>query len=186
MADEIPVAWPELQPSLSDDVVRLRPFGIDDARWVYGACQDAAIQRWTRVPVPYLLSDAEGFVDTFATGRWDTGRGAHFAIEDVQGDCTIGCVGLDVIDEVSGVAVAGYWTAPEARGTGLTTRALVLLSAWALGSGRLVRLELHIDSQNASSRRVAELAGYNLEGVMVKAKLMHGSHRDIALYALTS
>ena len=33
-----------------------------DAEWIFEACQDAAIQRWTRVPRPYLRSHADEFV----------------------------------------------------------------------------------------------------------------------------
>lgn len=43
--------------------VRLRSLRDDDADWIFDACQDAEIQRWTLVPRPYLREHAESFVD---------------------------------------------------------------------------------------------------------------------------
>jgi hypothetical protein len=50
------------QPTLTGARVRLRPWRADDADAVLAACQDAEIQRWTEVPVPYRREHAEGFV----------------------------------------------------------------------------------------------------------------------------
>ena len=49
----------------------------------------------------------------------------------------------------------------------------------------LVRVELHADVDNVASRRVAERAGYHLEGLSPKKMWHCGAHRDLALYALT-
>ena len=40
----------------------LRELQIDDAEWIYRACQDSEIQRWTTVPRPYSRDHAESFV----------------------------------------------------------------------------------------------------------------------------
>jgi ribosomal-protein-alanine N-acetyltransferase len=59
-----------------------------------------------------------------------------------------------------GVGEVSYWLAGYARRRGVATRALGLLSDWALTSLDLheLRLWMHID--NHASRAVAERAGY--------------------------
>lgn len=63
-------------------------------------------------------------------------------------------------------AAAGvsYWVRPPARGRRVATLALCALSAWAFDEINLHRLELHHSTHNAASCRVAEHAGYALEG----------------------
>ena len=55
--------------------------------------------------------------------------------------------------------------APAARGRGVATEALRLLTDWAFGLGML-RAELHISVDNVASKRVAERNGYRLDGVL--------------------
>jgi hypothetical protein len=68
---DLRLPWPEQPPTtLSDGVVTLRAWRADDADAVYSACQDEQIQRYTQVPVPYLRSDATGFVTEVSTTPW--------------------------------------------------------------------------------------------------------------------
>ena len=177
--------WPSAQPTLSDEVITIRPWHSDDAAWVFDACQDPDIQRWTRVPAPYALSDAQGFVGELAPSHWQNERGAPFAVTDSATGAGLGSVGLIVHDLVSGVAEAGYWTTPAARARGVTTAALLLLTDFAFRDLGLVRLELLVEVENAKSKAVAERAGYHCEGVLTKKVWKHGAHRDVALFART-
>lgn len=176
-------AWQDEQPEMTDGTVSIRPWMPTDAPWVYRACQDPEVQRWTRVPIPYLLEHADGFVSELAPHKWSSGTGAAFAIVDSESDSGVGSVGLVGIDSVNRVAEAGYWMSEEGRGRGLTASALELLSSWSLTKGNLVRLELHIEVGNTPSRRVAEQSGFAFEGVMRKKALHRGEHRDLAMYS---
>lgn len=178
--------WPEVQPELTDGVVSLRPWRADDAQWVYESCQDPEVQRWTRVTVPYLMTDAEGFVGPFASHQWSSGNGAPFAVVDAESGIGIGAAGFVLTDPTSRVAEAGYWTSAAARGRGLTPRGLKLLSTWALHDAGIVRLELLIEEENSASRKVAERAGYSFEGLLVKKVLHRGQQRNVAMYARTN
>ena len=73
--------------------MRLRPWRPGDVPAVFAACQDAEIQRWTQVPVPYLREHAEGFVTEIAASTWADG-GALFAVEPRDGGPLIGSIGL--------------------------------------------------------------------------------------------
>ncbi|MHB1209095.1 MAG: GNAT family N-acetyltransferase [Acidimicrobiales bacterium] len=176
---------PTVQPELTDGVVSLRPWRADDAQWVYESCQDPEVQRWTRVAVPYLMKDAEGFVGPFASHQWSSGRGAPFAVIDAASGKGIGAAGFVINDSTSRVAEAGYWTSAVARGRGLAPRALELLSTWALHDAGIVRLELLIEEENSASRKVAERAGYSYEGLLVKKVFHRGQQRNVAIYART-
>lgn len=168
------------QPTLTGERVRLRPWRIDDVDAVHAACQDAAIQRWTQVPVPYGRADAEHFVGKVSAGMWAEG-GASFAVEPLTGGPLIGSMGL--FPPSDGFAEAGYWTAPAGRGHGFTAEALAVLTGWALRDLGLRRVELLVDPANTGSRRVAERAGFAAEGLVRQRFLHRGKPSDVVLYA---
>jgi RimJ/RimL family protein N-acetyltransferase len=79
----------------------------------------------------------------------------------------------------------GYWIAAPARGHGVCTRALRVLSRWALDELGLRRLDLITDPDNVASQRVAEKVGFQREGVM-RSHLLHpdGRLRDSVMFSL--
>lgn len=81
------------QPTLTGERIRLRPWRPEDADAVCAACQDAEIQRWTQVPVPYRRADAEGFVGEIAPATWAEG-GALFAAEVTADGALAASIGL--------------------------------------------------------------------------------------------
>jgi RimJ/RimL family protein N-acetyltransferase len=169
------------QPTLTGTRVRLRPWRADDVDAVFAACQDAEIQRWTQVPVPYAREHAEGFVGGIAAETWAQGGGL-FAVEPRDGGPLVGSIGL--FPPRDGFADAGYWTAPAGRRQGFTAEALGLLTSWAFDEVGLRRVELVVDPDNAGSRGVAERAGFRAEGVVRQRFLHRGEPSDVVLYAL--
>jgi ribosomal-protein-alanine N-acetyltransferase len=81
------------------------------------------------------------------------------------------------------VGSIGYWVSPQSRGRGVATRALVLLSRWALRQG-VARLELTTHPENVASQRVAEKAGFVREGVLRSHIRFREGRRDSVLYSL--
>jgi hypothetical protein len=53
-----------------------------DADAVYRACQDPLIQRWTKIPRPYQLGHADGFVTSFTETSWKSGSAAPLGVFD--------------------------------------------------------------------------------------------------------
>ena len=168
------------QPTLTGAHVRLRAWRAEDVDAVFAACQDAEIQRWTQVPVPYARENAEEFVGNIAPGTWDQGGGL-FAVELREGGSLAGSIGL--FPPHDGFAEAGYWTGPEHRGRGFTAEALGLLTTWAFEDAGLRRVELVVDPDNAGSRGVAERAGFRPEGILRQRFLHRGQPSDVVLYA---
>lgn len=177
-----PVRLVPPEPPLRDGSVALRPWRADDVDAVHRACDDPEIARWTTVPSPYTRAHAEGFV-AVVTEAWMVGNAACFAVVDVEDD-VLGSIDLRVPD--GGVTgIIGYWVARWARGRGVATTALVLLSDWAHGVVGLETTMLEIYSGNDASVRVAEKSGYHLAGRVRTAAT--GPAGDALLYSrLTS
>lgn len=142
----------------------LRPWRPEDAAAVHRACQDPDIQRWTRVPRPYRISDAEQFVGRHASAAWTAGTGAPFAVCDAATGELLGSCGLIDIATAVGSADIGYWTAPWARGRAVAVHAVRAVARWAFTDLGLRRLVWLAEIGNHASRLVALRAGFRIEG----------------------
>ncbi len=173
--------WPETHPTLEDDRISLRPFVPADVPAVFAACQDAAIQRWTRVPVPYRMEDAEQFIGTFVGQQWRDGDGYHAAVVDRSDHSFLGACALMILDRSAGVAEAGYWVDPACRGRGVASAALELITSWGFRSAGLRRVELHIDPRNETSIAVARRVGFEVEGTLRQRARRLEEQRDVLM-----
>jgi RimJ/RimL family protein N-acetyltransferase len=169
---------------LSDGVVRLRAWEPGDAQAVLAACQDPAIQRFTRVPVPYRREHDDEFI-ALAAREWRTGAAAPFAVTDVTGRRLWGACGLHNVDRPGGSAEVGYWVTPAARGRGVTTAALRLITEWAFGAGGLRRVYAKVEQANLASIAVARAAGYERAPGVVELIELKGRTRPYAEYRRT-
>ncbi len=143
-----------------------------DAEHITSICQDPAIQRFTRVPIPYTLADAERFIEA-TDERWRAGTPATFMVEvDGRVVANVGLVHLDVED---GWGEIGYWTAPDMRRRGITTAAVSRVCAWAFENVGLARLQLETASGNTGSQRVAQRLGFCKEGVRRSAAVLRAT-----------
>jgi len=163
---------------LRDGDIQLRPWTLDDVPAIVAACNDPEIQHWIpTVPTPYTEEDARAFIqgDVMGIGT------QQFAV--ILAGRVVGSIGMGVNN--SHTAHIGYWCASEARGRGVTTRALRLLCKHALEDLRLQRLELITDPDNHASQRVAEKVGFQREGVL-RSHLPHpdGRRRDSVMFSL--
>jgi len=132
---------------------RLRSLRHDDADWIFAACQDAEVQRWTTIPRPYTLDHAREFVEDAPNVR------TALAIVDAASDLPVGVAGINAVD--GGVATVGYWVAPWARRRGAATEALHVLSTLATRTGDVHTVRALIAGTNAASMSVAERAGFS-------------------------
>lgn len=72
----------------------------------------------------------------------------------------------------------GYWVDKRYANLGITTAAVVMMTEYGFHELGLHRIEINLRPENAASRRVAEKAGYHLEGE--KSRFLHidGQWRD--------
>jgi RimJ/RimL family protein N-acetyltransferase len=180
----------EVQPParpLTDGVVALRPWTNDDVEAIAAACAEDEIARWLdQIPQPYTEDDARFYVAAAREG-WRSGTEFNFAIVDAETAEVLGSIGvrrLGGLDE--GTAETGYWVKRETRGRGIATRALRLVSRWALHEAAVERLQLRADTENIPSQRVAEQAGFVREGVLRACRFNARLNRrsDFAIYSL--
>lgn len=152
----------------------LRPFTSTDVEWVYEVSQDAALQQYVQIPSPYLMEHARYFVEHIALELGARGERAEFVVEDAQTGERLARVGLGMRGD--GTAEVGYWTAPAARGRGVAPAAVRAICRWAFAERELDLIEWRAEIGNVASRRVAEKAGFVLEGSLRK-RLVHRGER---------
>jgi RimJ/RimL family protein N-acetyltransferase len=170
-------------PDLRDDVIALRLPADRDVDAITAACQDPDIPRFTRIRSPYTRGDAELFV-AGATESWRTGEHAlPLAICDRQTDTLLGSVGVHLREQPE-VAEIGYWIARDARRRGIATRAVRLVSRWAIPTLGLQRLELMTRTDNVASQGVAERAGFTREGLLRSYITLGCGLRDVCMFSL--
>jgi RimJ/RimL family protein N-acetyltransferase len=123
----------------------------------------------------------------FLEKRRRAGRLLHLAIVGDENGGYLGEIMLFLrTPEAAEVAIGeiAYVVAPEARGQGIASAAVKILSEWAFDRLGLERLQLSIRPDNVASRRVAEKAGYRYEGTLRSTKVIRGRRVDAALYSL--
>ncbi|MEY2744500.1 MAG: hypothetical protein RJA65_503 [Actinomycetota bacterium] len=133
---------------------RLRPLQSSDAEWIYHACQDTEVQRWTQIPRPYTRDHAKSFVAD------QNGELLASAIIDSRTGEPAGVAGIHHIK--NGVATVGYWIAPQARRAGAASTALKILPTIARRLGDAQTVRAIIAETNVASRATAERAGFKI------------------------
>ena len=124
--------------------------------------EDPDVIRFTRIPLPPPPGFAEAWLARYEEARREGTREAFAIVDDGE---FLGVALAATIEQDARQCELGYMVAPGARGRGVATEALRLLTEWAFGLGML-RAELHISVDNVGSKLVAERNGYRLEGVL--------------------
>ncbi|MBW8806755.1 MAG: GNAT family N-acetyltransferase [Catenulisporales bacterium] len=164
----------------------LRPWREQDIPGIYRICQDPDIQRWTTVPSPYLLSDAEWFVREFTPKGFASGDTATFGVFVQETGQIAGAVGLGgittfVVGRGVRTAEIGYWANPETRGRGYITEAVREVVRWGFEDLRLGRVTWQAFDGNKASQRVIEKLGFTIVGLQRGCNELHGERLDMWL-----
>ncbi len=152
---------PEPQPTLTDGVVVLRPWRDEDIEPAI-AGHDEEIARWFGSPsVRPSYEQHRQAVENWRTW-YDEGRSrVNFAVEAdgrLVGSVEVRNVG-NRTGSLSWTLYAGH------RGRGYATRAVRLLTDYAIDALGMQRVEAEVDPENEASLRVATRAGLHREGV---------------------
>lgn len=96
----------------------------------------------------------------------------------------VGGTGLHRIDWTVRRFEIGYWCRTRCQGHGFVTEAVRALTQFAFAHLRARRVEVRMDDTNPRSWRVAQRAGFDLEGVLRSDSLTpQGEPRDTRVYA---
>jgi RimJ/RimL family protein N-acetyltransferase len=163
------------------DGLRLEPFGEEHLPGVEAMLDDPDLLRFTRIAEPVRPGFAHDWLERYRAGRRD-GTAEAFAIAGPGGEF-LGLAMAPVIEAGARQAELGYVVAPHARGRGVATRALALLTEWAFREARLQRLSLLISVDNEASKKVAQRNGYVLEGVLRSLYFKQGRREDTELWS---
>lgn len=173
------------EPPLVDGVVALRAWRTADAAQKLAGFSDPLCQRfsWSRVE-PYTEAHALAGFEEQEQARL-RGEELNLAVVDattldrVWGGASVYDVELD-----EARAAVGCWLAPEARGRGVATRTLRLLTGWAFEQLAVARVELTCAPDNVTSKRVAERCGFVREGVLRSHIRFKGGRRDTMVFSV--
>lgn len=190
-ADQSTDFLPTFTPAdLAGDGFRLRPWSLVGeperrARELVEVAADPAQALWNPI-----LADSIAHAERWLAGRtsgWERGDLASFALLDTDFDQLFGTVTIRWVDRFDAQAMIGYWLAPAARGRGLATQGLETVTHWAFTTADVRRIELAHAVGNTASCRVADRAGYPLEGTLRQShRFGDGTYHDEHLHARLS
>lgn len=168
-------------PVIEAHGVRLRPMTPADAPRIVEGCADPETQRWLgQLPAPYTLDDALTYVES-RTAMLADGVGETWAVTEPGDDTLLGTIGW--FHHTAGVECEiGYWTHPDARGRGVTKRAMAAATDHVLATLGVQRVTCFAAAENAASRGVIEANGFRLYGVERLGAAVRDGRADLAMY----
>jgi RimJ/RimL family protein N-acetyltransferase len=151
-------------PVLGDAEMILRPSTEHDVAAIRAVYAEPDIRHWMgwNGEPPPDEAEARANIER-AASAWREGSWAVFRIADRPTDQVVGGINLRFGDHQ--IAEISYFLHESARGRGWATRAVQLVSHWALHDLGIERIELRVHRENEASRRVAERAGFMFEGI---------------------
>jgi RimJ/RimL family protein N-acetyltransferase len=147
-----------------------------DVEPIYEYCQDADIQRFTRVPVPYERAHAA----EFTSGATHTESSCLWAVR--RDAALVGTAELRFTEP--GVAECGYWIGAPFRGQGLMTEALGRILDHAFDDLGLDRVTWDAAVGNTASATVVQRNGFAFDGTAPLGLELRGERFDAWLGSL--
>ena len=160
----------------------LRRWTEGDLDCVEEASLDPSIPEGTTVPATFTVTEGLAWIER-QWGRADKGEGLSLAIADAGTGEALGTVVL-LFRRQPLTAEIGYWLIERARGRGVGSRAIALLSRWAVTDAGLARVEAFVEPNNAASQRVLEKAGFRREGHLRSYLAFERRRADALIYSL--
>lgn len=157
---------------------------------VHGAmCESwAALAQWipwaqTR-PEPPPLGEIVASLEE-KRAEYEAGTAFHFNAFLRDGGAFVGRPLLIRLDWEVPKGEVGYWMRSAYEGRGLMTEAVAAVTAFALDTLGMARVEIRCDPRNGRSAAIARRLGYLLEGVLRNDyREPDGSFSDTAVYSL--
>ena len=172
----------DLSIELTDGVVLLRPFRLEDAKQLFEAVHESLdeLKPWMSwAHDGYSLHESEEYI-RITRARWVENSFFAFAITDSNNGEILGGCGLGQRHPVYHYCNLGYWVRTSRHGQGIAGRAARLIARFGFEHTGLIRAEVLMAVPNEQSRRVAEKIGAHYEGVqlnrMVVGREIYNAH----------
>jgi RimJ/RimL family protein N-acetyltransferase len=131
--------------------------------------------------VPALpAADGAGVVVFYEACRLE-GSLLHLVIADRATSAYLGETMLALTEH--SVGEVGCCLVPEARGRGIATEMLRMLTDWAFAALGLGRVQVFVAPENVAALGLAERAGFRREGVLRSYWEIEGARLDVAVLA---
>jgi RimJ/RimL family protein N-acetyltransferase len=151
----------------------IRPPAEEDAARAFELVNDPDVRRWNPARECPDLETAKAWCRSGAD--WSDGSHATWHALDRTTLQMVGNVSLFAINGDDLVAKIGYRVHPDARGRGVARQMVDAVTRWSFESRGLKRVQLEHSVHNEASCRVAEAAGFVLEGTARSAYAVPGS-----------
>jgi len=166
------------------DVVA-RPYRDDDAPALLSAVRESveSVGRWLPwCKAQYGEQHAVEWIK-HCQATWISGDQFVFGIFDTR-DKFLGAVGLSHRNREQNFAGVGYWIRDSARGRKLASRVARHVIRFGFEQVQLTRIEIVTAVENLASRRTAELAGGQFEGIQRNRLIVRDKVFDAAMYSI--
>ncbi len=175
-----------LSTHVTDDIVILRPFRLEDAVQLYEAVRESLINlkpwmSWAHDA--YAPQDADDFI-RITRARWEEKTLYAFAIVDAKNNELLGGCSLSHKHPIYHYCNLGYWVRTSYQGKGLAGRAAKLAAQFGFEHGGIIRAEIVIAAGNEKSIRVAEKIGAHYEGILLNRMVVGKDIYDAKMYSL--
>jgi RimJ/RimL family protein N-acetyltransferase len=144
--------------------LRLEPTGPEHADAIWGAVEASLpeLLPWLYWAKDYEPEHARAFAERCLT-QWGT---TEWTFSIHRNGELVGSIGLDTYQPLLASAQLGYWMRSGHAGRGYMTEAGGAVIDFAFGPLNLHRIELHADTRNVASIRVAEKLGFERVGLL--------------------
>jgi len=176
----------ELSIDLSDGVVLLRPFRLEDVKQVFDAVHESLteLKPWMSwAHDGYLQQETENYIRT-TRAHWDENTSFGFAITDANTGEILGGCGLGAKHPVYHLSNLGYWVRSSCHGRGIAGRAANLAARFGFEHAGIIRAEIVMAVPNEKSRRVAEKIGAHYEGILLNRMVVGKTIYDAHMFSL--
>jgi RimJ/RimL family protein N-acetyltransferase len=152
--------------ALEGNGIAMRAFTLDDLPRLLEILRDPDVVRFSHLPRRWRTEEGAREYLRSLPRLASAGRRIDLAIEALRPGWMVGRAALRAISWRRRCAEVATWVAPEARGNGIASAAMRILSDWAFLELRLLRVQADPDRENLASQRMLERAGFRAERVV--------------------
>jgi ribosomal-protein-alanine N-acetyltransferase len=178
-------AWPI---DIKNNELILRPLRFRDMkRWNRVRAENRDWLSPWEATIPSISQESVAELPTFfgmvRSLQHEARNGRSFSFAVWKGPDLIGQISLGgVIYGAMRGGHIGYWIDRNFANRGYTTMAVEMLTEYAFRELKLHRIEINLRPENVASRKVAEKAGYVLEGERPRYLHIDGDWRDLIVF----
>ena len=176
----------DLSIELTDGVVLLRPFRLEDVKPTFEAVSESLteLKPWMSLAHDgYQQQETEDYI-RITRARWEENTLFGFAITDANSGEMLGGCGLGEVHHVYHLSNLGYWVRSSRHGRGIAGRAAKLIARFGFERAGIIRAEIVMAVPNERSRRVAEKIGAHYEGILLNRMVVGKTIYDAHMFSL--